>query len=218
MFLIHHPGAALMTAGQGPGHRSAVGSGRPQSKGWQRNHDGCAADHSGSRKSGRCIRDLPPGVYRGRMYRGPVGKIATAVLHVGRQNWATEKAVVERVVGHRPGARLVEANPVAQTATVTFDTAQTSVAELRRCVCECGFRSVGQSVRCYICDPLAEPDPADGHAATPAADPQAAETANPSRSPPRRSRPVTCCWSGPATRSLPTGWWRRARARLTSRW
>jgi len=33
MLLIHHPGAALMTARQGPGHRSAVGSGRPQSKG-----------------------------------------------------------------------------------------------------------------------------------------------------------------------------------------
>ena len=60
------------------------------------------------------------------------GKVATTVLHVGGLNWASEKAVVERVLSRRPGVRLVEANPVAQTATVTFDTAQTSVAELRR--------------------------------------------------------------------------------------
>jgi len=62
------------------------------------------------------------------------------------------------VLGHRPGVSLVEANPVAQTATVTFDTAQASVGDLRRCVCECGFHSVGQSVPSYICDPLAEPE------------------------------------------------------------
>ncbi|HKA94825.1 MAG TPA: heavy metal translocating P-type ATPase, partial [Streptosporangiaceae bacterium] len=102
------------------------------------------------------------------------GKAATAVMHVGGLNWATEKAVAEQVLGHRPGVRLVEANPVAQTATVTFDTAQASVGDLRRCVCECGFRSVGQSVPSYICDPLAEPDPADAHADMPAAHPETA--------------------------------------------
>ncbi|MGN6175046.1 MAG: heavy metal translocating P-type ATPase, partial [Streptosporangiaceae bacterium] len=108
---------------------------------------------------------------------GSDGKVATTVLHVGGLNWASEKAVVDRVLGCRPGVRRVEANPVAQTATVTFDTAQTSVAELRRCVCECGFRSVGQSVPSYICDPLAEPDPADAHAAMPAAHPETAGAA-----------------------------------------
>src|SRR5436190_668674 len=65
-------------------------------------------------------------------------KVATTVLHVGGQGWASEKAVVEQMLGRRPGVRLVEANPVAQTATVTFDTGQTSVAELRRWVR--GFR------------------------------------------------------------------------------
>ena len=107
----------------------------------------------------------------------PAGKVATTVLHVGGQYLASEKAVVERVLGRRPGVRLVEANPVAQTATVTFDTAQASVAELRRWVEECGYHCAGQSVPCYICDPLAEPDPPGGHAAMPAASQDAAGAA-----------------------------------------
>jgi copper chaperone CopZ len=73
----------------------------------------------------------------------PAGKAATAVLHVGGLGWASEKAVVARALGRRPGVRLVEANPVSQTATVTFDTAQTSVAELRRWVEECGYHCAG---------------------------------------------------------------------------
>jgi P-type Cu2+ transporter len=93
------------------------------------------------------------------------GKAVTTVLHMGGLNWASEKAVPERALGRRPGVSLVEANPVAQTANVTFDTGQISVTELRRCVCECGFRSVGQSVPCHICDPLAEPDPPGAPAA-----------------------------------------------------
>ena len=92
------------------------------------------------------------------------GKVAMAVLHVGGLGWASEKAVPEQVLGRRPGVALVEANPVAQTANVTFDTSQTSVADLRRCVQECGFQSVGQSVPCCICDPLAEPAPPSAQA------------------------------------------------------
>ena len=107
----------------------------------------------------------------------PAGKVATIVLHVGGQYRASEKAVVERVLSRMPGVRMVEANPVAQTATVSFDTAQTSVADLRRCVEECGYQCAGQSVPCYLCDPLAEPDPPGGHAAMPAADQHAAGAA-----------------------------------------
>src|SRR5205823_2226248 len=84
---------------------------------------------------------------------------ATAVLHVGGMYRASEKAVVEQVLGHRPGVISVEANPVAQTANVTFDTATTSVAELRRWVEDCGYHCAGQSVPEHICDPLMEPDP-----------------------------------------------------------
>ena len=91
------------------------------------------------------------------------------MLHVGGMNWASEKAVVEGVLGRESGVGLVEANPVSQPATVSFDTVQASLAELRSCVEECGHRSVGQSVPTYVCDPTAEPDPVDGHAAMPAA-------------------------------------------------
>src|SRR5215468_8068219 len=96
------------------------------------------------------------------------GKVATTVLEVGGLNWASEKAVVEQVLGRRPGVQLVEANPVSQTATVTFDTAQTSVAELRRWIEECGYHCAGQSVPAHICDPMAEPDPVEGHGSMPA--------------------------------------------------
>ena len=77
------------------------------------------------------------------------GKVATTVLHVGGLNWASETAVVEGVLGREPGVGLVEANPVSQTATVSFDTVQASLAELRSCVEECGYHSVGQSVPSY---------------------------------------------------------------------
>src|SRR5512142_604785 len=63
----------------------------------------------------------------------------TAVLHVGGLHYATEKGVVEAVLGRRPGVLEVEANPVAQTASVSFDPAVTSVAELRGWVEECGY-------------------------------------------------------------------------------
>ena len=95
------------------------------------------------------------------------GKVVSSVLHVGGMLLASEKAVVEQVLGRRTGVISVEANPVAQTANVTFDTAQTSVAELRRWVQDCGFHCAGQSVPEHICDPLMEPDPtpeAHGHA------------------------------------------------------
>jgi len=98
---------------------------------------------------------------------------STAVLDVHPMRLASEKAVVEAVLGRRPGVEQVEANPVSQTATVTYDARVTSLAELRRWVEECGYRCAGQSVPEHICDPLVEPDPpADahtGHAATAAA-------------------------------------------------
>ena len=42
----------------------------------------------------------------------------SAVLGVTGVRWATEKAVVEAVLGRRPGVLSVDANPVAQTTTV----------------------------------------------------------------------------------------------------
>ncbi|MGE5765387.1 MAG: heavy metal translocating P-type ATPase [Mycobacterium leprae] len=82
---------------------------------------------------------------------------ATVVLEVAGLHWATEQSVVERVLSRRPGILAVSANSVAQTATVTFDPAVTSVGELRDWVRDCGFHCRGQAVPGHICDPMAEP-------------------------------------------------------------
>ena len=94
---------------------------------------------------------------------------STAILDVRPMLRGSEKAVVEAVLGRRPGVERVEANPVAQTATVVYDPARTSLADLRRWVQECGLHCAGQSVPEHICDPLMEPDPSDGHGHHPAA-------------------------------------------------
>src|ERR671931_1456742 len=85
--------------------------------------------------------------------------VASSVLHVGGLHYASEKAVVERVLGARPGVVAVEANPVAQTATVEFDPATTSVEALRQWVGECGYHCAGRSVPGHVCDPLAVAEP-----------------------------------------------------------
>ena len=91
--------------------------------------------------------------------------VETAVLHVGGLHYASEKSVVERVLANRPGVVDVEANPVAQTATVTFDASETSVRALRKWVEDCGYHCAGESVPGHLCDPLVAPRPYD-HAAT----------------------------------------------------
>src|SRR5215217_2409233 len=80
----------------------------------------------------------------------------TTVLHTGGLHYASEKAVVEHVLGRRPGVLALEANPVSQTATVTYDPSVTSVEELTRWVEECGYHCAGQSVPGHVCDPMAE--------------------------------------------------------------
>ena len=89
-------------------------------------------------------------------------KLSTAVLDVRGMLRASEKAVVESVLGRRPGVLEVDANPVAQTATVIYDPALTSLEELREWVEECGYHCSGQSVPQHVCDPLMEPDPPQG--------------------------------------------------------
>jgi P-type Cu2+ transporter len=82
--------------------------------------------------------------------------LTTGVFEVTGLNWASEKNVVESVLRRRPEVISVEANPVAQTATITFDAARTSVSELREWIQECGYHCAGQSVPSHICDPLIE--------------------------------------------------------------
>jgi P-type Cu2+ transporter len=91
---------------------------------------------------------------------------ATAVIEVGGMQWATEKNVVESVLRRRPGVVGVDANPVAQTATITFDPALTTIVDLRNWVRDCGYHCRGQSVPAHICDPLIGPSTGEhvGHA------------------------------------------------------
>ena len=72
-------------------------------------------------------------------------------------HWASSKSIAESVLSRRPGVLAVEANSVAQTATVTYDSASTSVAELRDWIRDCGFHCAGQSVPRHVCDPMSEP-------------------------------------------------------------
>ncbi|WP_244328710.1 heavy metal translocating P-type ATPase [Streptomyces marokkonensis] len=81
------------------------------------------------------------------------------MLDVRGLNWASQQSTVTAVLGRRPGVLDVEANPVAQTATVVFDPARTSLAELRDWVEECGLHCAGRSVPAHVCDPMAEPHP-----------------------------------------------------------
>ena len=81
----------------------------------------------------------------------------STVLDVHGLNWASSTAVVEAALLRRPGVTSVEANAVNQTATVVYDPAKTSVAELAGWVRDCGFHCAGRSVPDHVCDPMAEP-------------------------------------------------------------
>jgi P-type Cu2+ transporter len=101
---------------------------------------------------------------------GSAAERSSVVLDVRGLQWASEQNVVAAVLGTRPGVVAVEVNPVAQAATVVFDPGQTSVAQLRGWVTECGYHCAGQSVPARVCDPMAEPHaPAQEAAMAPAA-------------------------------------------------
>ena len=97
----------------------------------------------------------------------------TAVLEVAGVQWASSKNVAEAVLSRRAGVLAVDANPVAQTATVTYDPDRTNLVELREWVRDCGFHCAGQSVPTHMCDPMLEPghrqhhDAHDRHDGTP---------------------------------------------------
>ncbi len=82
--------------------------------------------------------------------------VRTTVLHVGDLHFASEKGRAERVLAGRPGVQSVDANPVAQTATVRFDPSLTSIEQLRGWVEECGYHCAGPSVPGHVCDPMGD--------------------------------------------------------------
>jgi copper chaperone CopZ len=85
----------------------------------------------------------------------------------GGLQWATSKAAVESVLGWQEGVASVEANAVAQTATVAFDPRRTSVAAIAGWIRDCGYHCRGLSVPEHLCYPM-EPAPAAGHEPAPA--------------------------------------------------
>jgi len=89
----------------------------------------------------------------------------TEVLDLGGLRYASQKNVVEAVLGRRPGVVEVEANPASLTATVTFDTAAVTLEDLQAWISDCGFHCAGYSVPDHICDPLTgeAPSPHDAH-------------------------------------------------------
>ena len=81
----------------------------------------------------------------------------STILDVHGLNWASSTAVVEATLLRRPGVTSVEANAVNQTATVVYDPATTSVADLAGWIRDCGFHCAGRSVPDHVCDPMSEP-------------------------------------------------------------
>jgi Cu2+-exporting ATPase len=91
---------------------------------------------------------------------------ASTVLEVSGVLRASSKAVVEAALVRRPGVHRVEMNPVAQTATVTYDPTRTSVSDLAAWVRDCGYHCEGRSVPEHLCDAMAEPEPDSDESAT----------------------------------------------------
>lgn len=87
----------------------------------------------------------------------------TTVIDVSGVQWASSKARAQKVLCGRPGVKSFEVNPVAQTATVTYDPTMATVADLAGWVRDCGFHCGGRAVPDHTCDPMLE-EPVPAHA------------------------------------------------------
>jgi len=128
---------------------------------------------------------------------GP-GSSRSVVLELDGLQWATEKNAVEAVLGRRRGVSDVQANPVAQTATVIYDPARTTVEDLAGWVRDCGYHCRGESVPDHVCPP-ATPSAADtpalparpgGHVGHRDQDPDAADGVRTGPAPDRAASPA----------------------------
>jgi P-type Cu2+ transporter len=84
------------------------------------------------------------------------------VLDTRGLHFASEAVLVERALGGHEGVSRVEANPVAQTATVAFDPEVTDVDALVARVRECRLHCAGESVPGHVCLPRSGARPAEG--------------------------------------------------------
>lgn len=92
---------------------------------------------------------------------GHGGRSRSVVLELDGLQWATQRNVVEARLGRRPGVVAVDANPVAQTATVTYDPIVTTVEDIAGWVRECGYHCRGESVPDHVCGPDAVAGPVE---------------------------------------------------------
>ena len=95
-------------------------------------------------------------------------KSQTTVLEAGGLHWATSESVIEKTLLGVPGVLAVEASAVSQTATVTYDPNQTSVAQLVGWVNDCGYHCTGSR---YLATPWrnrSRPTPTSATNGTPA--------------------------------------------------
>ncbi|MEW2011109.1 heavy-metal-associated domain-containing protein [Microbacterium sp. NPDC078814] len=90
----------------------------------------------------------------------------TIVLEVAGPQWASSKALIESTLSRHPGIVAVDADPVARSATVTYDIELTSQAHLREWMRDCDAHCAGQPVPAHVCDPAIDatrvPTPATG--------------------------------------------------------
>src|ERR1035437_1066387 len=94
----------------------------------------------------------PPSLCEGVVMATQVPSSArSVVVELDGLHWASEKYSVEAVLGRRPGVVGVEANPVAQTATATYDPSRTTVEDLAGWVRDCGYHCRGESVPDHLC-------------------------------------------------------------------
>jgi copper chaperone CopZ len=85
----------------------------------------------------------------------PVSTMLSVVLEFDGVQWASEKNTVEATLGRRRGVVGVEANPVAQTATVTYEPARTTVEDLAGWIRGLRLSLPRGSVPDHICSPQA---------------------------------------------------------------
>ena len=79
----------------------------------------------------------------------------SVVLELHGVQWASQKATVEAVLGRHDGVLGVDANPLNHTATVSFDPARVSSADLAMWIRECGLHCGGEAVPDHLCPPEA---------------------------------------------------------------
>ena len=78
-------------------------------------------------------------------------RLETITVQTGGMQFASEKHKIESALARMAGVVAVEANPVAQTATVTFDPATITSEELREQVVACGYHCAGEALPDHVC-------------------------------------------------------------------